>query len=156
MPESQGSARRALARTLSDEAEARGAGTAWGVGWSGGAAPAYWPWVQVVRALVRENPEQEDLLAELGAKAPHLAEIVPELTDRPEAGREKASTDEGRFLAYDALVELLRLATRDTPLVVVFDDLHWADEASLQTLGFVARSFRTSPFCSSRPIATPR
>ena len=134
-----------LARTLSDEAEARGAHTAWGVGWSGGAAPAYWPWVQVVRALVRENPQQEDLLAELGAKATHLAEIVPELTDRPEAAREKASTDEGRFLAYDALVELLRLATRDTPLVVVFDDLHWADEASLQTLGFVARSLQDLP-----------
>ena len=139
-----------LARTLSDEAEARGANTAWGVGWSGGAAPAYWPWVQVVRALVREGGESEGLLSQLGPKAQWLAEIVPELTEElPSPADETAATtttaDEGRFHAYDALAELLRLAAQQAPLVVVLDDLHWADEASLQTLAFVARSLQDVP-----------
>ena len=137
-----------LARTLSDEAEARGAKTAWGVGWSGGAAPAYWPWVQVVRALTREPTDERNLLSELGPKAQWLAEIVPELTDELSSPPDETATttaDEGRFHAYDAVAELLRLAAQQAPLVVVLDDLHWADEASLQTLAFVARSLQDVP-----------
>src|SRR5215208_6665980 len=60
-----------IARALSEEAEARGATAVWGVAWPGEAAPAYWPWVQVVRALVR-RPGGDDLLAALGSQAAWL------------------------------------------------------------------------------------
>src|SRR6185437_8874422 len=34
-----------------DEARARGATVLWGAGWDGGGAPAYWPWIQVLRGV---------------------------------------------------------------------------------------------------------
>ena len=131
-----------VARALCDKAEARGALTAWGIGWSGGAAPAYWPWVQVVRALMR-SADADRLVAALGEEATWLAEIVPDLRGRIPSASEQGATagaDEGRFRAYDALAELLRHAAAEAPLLVVLDDLHWADEASLHTLAFVARA----------------
>jgi tetratricopeptide (TPR) repeat protein len=132
-----------VARTVCEEAEARGAVTAWGVGWSGGAAPAYWPWVQVVRGLLRSAGGSR-LLADLGPQAVWLAEIVPDLrSELPTLPEAVSSTaDEGRFRVYDALSELLRRCAAEAPLVVVLDDLHWADEASLHTLAFVARSLQ--------------
>jgi AAA ATPase domain len=132
-----------MARALCAEAEARGAITAWGLGWSGGAAPAYWPWVQVVRALMRSGGAKR-MLADLGPEAVWLAEIVPGLRSELPALPETAITtaDEGRFRVYDALAELLRRAAAEAPLLVVLDDLHWADEASLQTLSFIARALQ--------------
>jgi tetratricopeptide (TPR) repeat protein len=126
-----------VARALSDEAEARGATAVWGVGWSSEAAPAYWPWVQVARALVR-RPGGDELLAALGRHSAWLAAIVPEL--RSDTAPAAGPAGEGRFHIYDALAELLRRAAERSPLVVVLDDLQWADEASLFALAFVARA----------------
>jgi tetratricopeptide (TPR) repeat protein len=130
-----------MARTLSAEAEERGATAVWGIGWSGNAAPAYWPWVQVVRALVR-RPGGEELVAGLGPGAAWLGEIVPELgTEVSGLPRlPQGSPEEGRFHVYDALAELLRRAADEAAVLVVLDDLQWADEASLITMAFVARA----------------
>ncbi|HWJ52439.1 MAG TPA: hypothetical protein VNT24_03560, partial [Propionibacteriaceae bacterium] len=46
--------------------------------WESGGAPAYWPWVQCPRVLVREL-EPGMLATQLGVGAADLAEIVPEL-----------------------------------------------------------------------------
>jgi predicted ATPase len=43
-----------------------------------------------------------------------------------------------RFRLFDAMTSCLRSAAADRGLVVVLDDLHWADQASLLLLGFVA------------------
>src|SRR5688500_13342771 len=43
-----------LADELATEARARGARILWGRCWEAGAAPAYWPWVQPLRAYLRE------------------------------------------------------------------------------------------------------
>ncbi len=44
---------------------------------------------------------------------------------------------EDPFTAYDALLQLLR--DRDTPVVVVLEDLHWADEATLAMVQYLGR-----------------
>src|SRR5688572_7636377 len=43
-----------LAGELAADATRQGALVAWGRCWEGGGAPAYWPWIQVVRAITRE------------------------------------------------------------------------------------------------------
>src|SRR3954471_21059873 len=78
-----------LASALADEAEARGAAAVWGLGWKGHAAPTYWGWAQVVRALIRSSGGPQTL-ASLGTSQAWLSLIVPEL-----AGVEGPSTAGG-------------------------------------------------------------
>lgn len=57
-----------LARSFVEHASARDAMWAWGACWDGGGAPAYWPWVQIVRPLVRRL-DAATLRDELGDSA---------------------------------------------------------------------------------------
>jgi predicted ATPase/DNA-binding SARP family transcriptional activator len=129
-----------LADELLAHATARGARTLVGRCWEAGGAPAYWPWVQLLRAYVREA-EPDALRTQLGAGATDLAQIVPELRERfedlpvPQALEPEAA----RFRLFDAVAAFLRDASRGQPLVVFLDDLHAADAPSLLLLRFLAR-----------------
>src|SRR5690606_34840234 len=76
------------------------------------------------------------LVAEAGGAAvpPELAALVET------SGEESAAADAlgARFRLFDAVVALLRAASGRRPLVLVLDDLQWADLPSLELLGFVA------------------
>jgi DNA-binding SARP family transcriptional activator len=130
-----------LAEELIRHARARGARALVGRCWEAGGAPAYWPWVQALRAYIR-NVEHEALRAELGAGAVEVAQIVPELRETLPGLPEPASLDsEGaRFRLFDATAEFLRKASERRPLLVFLDDLHAADAASLLLLQFFARA----------------
>lgn len=129
-----------LARQLSTLAEQRGIPAVWGVGASAEAARPYWHWIQLVRAIAarREGPE---IFKSLGPVGAWLSTIVPDLElDLP--GREPSmiGAEEGRFHLYDALLRLLELTAERSGLVVVLDDLHFADEASLLALSYISRA----------------
>ena len=129
-----------LAEELSAHAAARGAQVLVGRCWEAGGAPAYWPWVQSLRAYVREA-ESDLLRTQLGAGAADLAQIVPELRERYPDLPETRSLDAeaARFRLFDAAAEFLRRASQSRPLVLVLDDLHAADAPSLLLLRFLAR-----------------
>jgi tetratricopeptide (TPR) repeat protein len=129
-----------LADTISREASAQDARTLWGRCWEGGGAPAYWPWIQVVRAHAREH-DPDVLSADLGDGAAAIAAVVPEVRERlPDLGEPPAMDTEGaRFALFEAVSAFLRRASARCPLVLVLDDLHAADTASLLLLRFVAR-----------------
>jgi tetratricopeptide (TPR) repeat protein len=136
----------ALAGAFVERAAARGASWVWGTCWDGGGAPAYWPWVQIVRSLARA--EDVATLGELlGDGAPWLASLLPELSDTfaPPAQRSAMDSVQARFRFFDALASLLSGAAKRRPLVVVLDDLHWADASSLHALEFVARTLPDIP-----------
>jgi hypothetical protein len=63
-----------LADELIVRARARGACVLVGRCWEAGGAPAYWPWVQSMRAYIRET-EPETLRSQLGAGAVDLAQV---------------------------------------------------------------------------------
>ena len=66
----------------------RGARVVWGRCWEAGGAPAYWPWVQAIRALVRES--DNGTVRELaGDHAAALAQIVPEVGNAPDQPHER-------------------------------------------------------------------
>src|SRR5256885_8551618 len=67
-----------LAEELCAVGEARGARVAWGRCWEGGGAPAYWPWVQILRAYMRQV-DTATLTAQVGSSASEITRLVPEL-----------------------------------------------------------------------------
>lgn len=139
-----------LCEALQERAAAAGAHVHWGRCWEDGGAPAFWPWVQIVRAHAAVL-SADDLRVALGAGAEPLAHLVPELRhtlpELAQAAPTSAGTPEQhRFALFDALGTLLVAAARQAPpLVVILDDLHAADEPSLRALRFVARHVRTAP-----------
>jgi DNA-binding SARP family transcriptional activator len=129
-----------LADELVAHAGARGARVLVGRCWEAGGAPAYWPWTQSLRAYVRES-DAAALAAQLGAGAPDLAQIVPELSRRfPDLPPPSPLEPDGaRFRLFEATGEFLRNAADRRPIVLVLDDLHAADPPSLLLLRFLAR-----------------
>jgi class 3 adenylate cyclase len=126
-------------------ARVRGAKVHWGRCHEGEGAPAYWPWVQVIRSYAREA-DPVALAWELGAGGPEIARIVPELAERTGEAAEPIDEDEqARFRLFDAVSGFLRNAAASRPLVLVLDDLHWADEPSLLLLQFLARGVGDAP-----------
>ena len=113
----------------------------WGRSWEGGGAPAYWPLIQVVRACI-DGRDGDDLGALLGSGADEIAQLVPELKPllpTPEEPKAKPDPESARFHLFDSVTTFLKNASRLTPLMIVIDDLHDADQPSLQMLRFVAR-----------------
>jgi hypothetical protein len=123
-------------------ARVRGAKAHWGRCHEGEGAPAYWPWVQAIRSYVREA-DPVALGWEMGTGAAEIARVVPEVAERIGVARPAESLDPGddraRFRLFDAISTFLSSASASRPLVLVLDDLHWADEPSLLLLEFVAR-----------------
>ena len=102
-----------------------------GTCWEGDQTPAWWPWTQALRTLIDQRSE----LAEAGG--PELGAVVPEV-----AGERAAVADAGtvdRIRIFDAIGQLLHRAAARNPVVVIVDDLQWADKSSVDLLRFIAR-----------------
>ena len=136
-----------LAEEISNDAAARGMRVVWGRCWVGGGAPAYWPFIQILRASI-DDRDCERLKVLLGSGASEIVRLIPELKlSLPSLEEAKAATDSesARFLLFDAVATLLKNVARSGPLLIVIDDLHDADQPSLQILRFVARETKDAP-----------
>lgn len=80
--------------------------------------------------------DEEELLAHVAVHGSELLPLVPALSTRfPALPSSKATdVDTQRFLLFAAVADLLAAASADVPVVLVFDDLQWADGASLLLL----------------------
>jgi DNA-binding SARP family transcriptional activator len=128
-----------LAEEAARRAAAAGMQVAWGRCHEGDGAPAFWPWTQVVRQLAAELAPGQ-LTAMLGPSAALLGQLMPELAEAPPPPGPPPIADLGaaRFQLNQAVAGLLRRLAGDRPLLVVVDDLHWADVPSLSLLAFLA------------------
>ncbi|MFN2525033.1 MAG: AAA family ATPase, partial [Actinomycetota bacterium] len=132
-----------LADEISARAREKGALVAWGRGWEGGGAPAFWPWIEIVRALL--NDLGSDAIMEHGGTGiGYVAHMVPEVSKLlTKTAPVVRATEQDRFVMFDATAALFNNIASTQPLVLVLDDLHAADEASLHLLHFIARGLRT-------------
>lgn len=126
-------------------AEVTGALVLWGRCHETEGAPSFWPWREVLREL-GPSLDVEVLRSATGIDAGVLAEVVPELAGRlgVELGGRPPDAETARFHFFDVVTRLLVRAAEARPLVVVIEDLHWADEPSLALLRFVVSRVRGS------------
>ncbi|GAA2133659.1 BTAD domain-containing putative transcriptional regulator [Nocardioides bigeumensis] len=105
-----------LAGELADEARRRGYVVARGACSQDDGAPPLWPWLGVLRAL---DPARAGIAA-----------MVEHGGDGDSAARQAFETS-------DRIAQALFAAAEAAPVLVVLDDLHWADDATLRTLRHV-------------------
>ncbi|GAB3711308.1 ATP-binding protein [Nocardiopsis nanhaiensis] len=117
-----------LATAAVEEARRTGALVLSGSCWDSDGVPDLWPWIQVGRALRRAADLPGAARIDQGTWEA-LAVLFGENTGDPGAG----------FALFDALTEALVSLARNRPVLVVLEDLHWADTASLDVLEFVAQ-----------------
>ena len=127
-----------IAQELADEACTTGAQVLWGRMWEADGAPAFWPWVQIMRAWMA-NYEQKRLGQALGSDAPVVGQLIPEMAEHVPALPDPPRLEpaEARFRLFDAVTRVLKRAARQRLLVLVLDDLHQADVPSLRLLQFL-------------------
>jgi predicted ATPase len=106
----------------------------------------YWPLVEALRphlpAIDWAALGVEPLyLAQVARLLPELRTLLPDLP-APSAV-EPAQAQERLFRALAHC--LLSLASQPHPLILCLDDLHWADEATLSWLGYLARRLKRAP-----------
>lgn len=85
-------------------------------------APALWPWVEIIRPVLDDaDPATQQALR-------------PVVTDGPSATQARVRP----LRTYDAVLDLLSARAERRPLLLVIDDLHWADTATLRMLRHLA------------------
>jgi tetratricopeptide (TPR) repeat protein len=110
---------------------------------------AYAPWVSILHWMIRTTPAQalRQYLSAIEAGS-ELAQIVPEISTRIHVGAPVSATPDGRrYRLFEAASQLLAAASRGAPILLVIDDLHWADRGSLLLLRHMIRSTRHAAIC---------
>ncbi|MBO0728851.1 MAG: AAA family ATPase, partial [Acidimicrobiaceae bacterium] len=101
----------------------------------------YQPFVQALTAYV-EGASTDELVKRLGSYSAPLARIVPGLEDRvPTLGAPGSLSPESeRWHLFESVVNVLRSLSADRRVLLVVDDLQWAEPATLMLLRHVARA----------------
>jgi len=108
----------------------------------GGDGLPYAPVVGLLRDLADLFGEQE-LLRRAGVGAAELSWLFPEFgaADRTVDG----TRPENRLRLFETILRLVEDAARQAPLIVVVEDLHWADESSRHVIDFLVRAVTGVP-----------
>lgn len=132
-----------LCEVLAGHARERDAAVLWASCWQDPAPPSFWPWTQILRACARGRGRStfED---DLGEARADLSLLLPELSDG-EPVPETGEPNQLRFRLFDSVVNLLGHISTHQPLLIVLDDLHWADAPSLRLLQFASNELRAEP-----------
>ncbi len=116
-----------LASEIAVSAGERGILVLWGRCSDSSGAPAFSPWAQILHRIVDAG----------GAAMPAILDLI-----LPERGRLDADLSSApslrRFELFNAVATVLRRAAARQPLLLIFDDLHEADQPSLVLLRHVA------------------
>jgi class 3 adenylate cyclase/tetratricopeptide (TPR) repeat protein len=91
----------------------------------------YQPWIEALSHLVEHSPEVLERVS--GSHRRALARLVPSLDATPASG--DAETE--RIVLLEAIIGLLRATGEESPVLLVLDDMHWTDAATVQVLRHV-------------------
>lgn len=134
-----------LAAELAASVHARGANVVWGRCHEEALVP-YQPFVEILRQYAAGCRDTE-LAALTLAAGPEFLALAPELALRVGAVPVAVSAGDPqarRHRLFESVCELLAIAAAARPLVVVFEDLHWADGSTTLLLARLAKRARAA------------
>lgn len=97
--------------------------------------PVFWPWIQILRQIAEALPDQ--------AEAARAFEL--RLSRAPVQDESAQLAESDRYWQYEALLGFLSKLAHAHPLVLSFDDLHWADAGSWELLAYLGPELRRLP-----------
>ncbi len=132
-----------IARALTAEVRAGGGIAIWGRAFESEWAPPYSLWIDALGDLYRGlTPDQVraniDRLGSGGASLAGLLPFAAGADNRPPAP--DLAPDEERYRLHEAVTGALMDASSDRPVLIVLDDLQWADPASLLLVRHLSRA----------------
>ena len=128
-----------LLTEASKYAEANGMRVLWGRCWEGEGAPAFWPWLQILRPILELGLGAEDDRRNVQYLMPSGSPRVPIEKCTDPSGPQAA-----RFRVFGSVASLIEQAGHLCPTFILIDDIHWADDSSLHLLDFLASNQHTA------------
>ncbi|HYB12525.1 MAG TPA: AAA family ATPase [Myxococcota bacterium] len=149
-----------LLEEFSAQAGAAGARVLSGRCFEGELSRPFGPFAEALAGYAKES-DTEALRDVVGSFGGIVAKIVPELRERlPDLPEPVAlAPEEERYRLLDAVAQVLWVLARRAPLVVVLDDLHWADGSTLVLMRYLARFMSRHPallLCAYRDVELDR
>ncbi len=136
-----------LAEELMADAVGRGMATHAGHCYEMEGAAPYVPFVEILETALARAPSPEAFVADLGEEAAEVARLLPRLRrlfpDLP-TPLELPPEQERRYL-FNSIREVLSRAARRQPLLVVLDDLQWADDPTILLVLHLAEQLAALP-----------
>ena len=102
--------------------------------------PAYWPWVEAIESRIK-SLDPEDLKRLFGRHAAVLADLLPSIREKIEdiaIPQPITEPEAAQFRLFDSLSECMQALSVDSPVLIVLEDLNWADAQTLEFLEFFA------------------
>jgi predicted ATPase len=105
------------------------------------------PFVEILEDALAQAPSPQVFREALGDDAAEIARLMPQLRrqfpDIPPALQ--ISPEQSRRVLFKAVIDLLTRRAAIRPMVLLLEDLHWADEGTLSLLEHLARSVPKIP-----------
>ncbi|MGH7859058.1 MAG: ATP-binding protein, partial [Candidatus Binatia bacterium] len=131
-----------FAEVVAEDAAREGMRVLWVSCCEGGGAPELWPWRELLRThLGSRSRSPRPSRTARHAVAPEVRMLLGGAARRKAPPRllELSLQETTRFRFFDAVTTFWRTAAAEQPILLVLDDLHWCDQASLLLLDFLAR-----------------
>jgi predicted ATPase len=130
-----------LVEELAQIAASKKVAVAWGACLDGGGTPPHWPWIQILESLDRQLEGGLETLESPSIE--RLARLIPGIISQSSPDSTNGPEDE--FTLASAIRDVVSRTAIGQPTLLILEDIHWADDASLQTLDLLTNSLRDIP-----------
>ena len=113
----------------------------WGYSYEDVGLPPYFPWIQILRECLNQcEPPRRDAIVERWSDG--LGALMPEFAGEGSSAVDNLQSEHARMQVYVAVSQVLFELSADRPMVLLFDNAHLLDQASIKLLEFIARQLR--------------